>query len=373
VWDGDQALYEIQMLEAEQENDGVPTHIARFGNDEFDPNPLMGRVLHTYGPAIDQPLSVIRLAFANRPEGWGYQLWQPFAVIPVWDYQGRAPYVLFANGARTRCEGDGRCLGTEWNLGWKAYGARSNGSVTSTTSQAAWLGNVMEDHHDASGLLYRRNRYYNPQTGRFTQEDPIGLAGGMNAYGFAAGDPASYSDPFGLCIPPGSAICVFLTAYREDGIRGVVNEAVGVTPLGDLNDLATAASGRNLITGRSVGNGGRAFAALGAMVPLASSSAIRSVGRQGEEILHRFGTEIESVEQLAEQASRAEAGGFPHGVSVFNRPSKRHASSTARRSDVEAEFPVAETGSRGHRTVVLPKPVTQVDADTWNRLLGRIP
>lgn len=107
--------------------------------------------------------------------------------------------MLFANGARTRCEGDGPCLGTEWNLGWKAYGARSNGAVQSTTNQAAWLGNVMEDHHDASGLLYRRNPYYNPQTGRFTQEDPIGLAGGMNVYGFAAGDPASYSDPFGLC------------------------------------------------------------------------------------------------------------------------------------------------------------------------------
>jgi RHS repeat-associated protein len=58
---------------------------------------------------------------------------------------------------------------------------------------------VLEDHHDASGLLYRRNRYYNPQTGRFTQEDPIGLAGGMNAYGFANGDPASYADPYGLC------------------------------------------------------------------------------------------------------------------------------------------------------------------------------
>ena len=34
-----------------------------------------------------------------------------------------------------------------------------------------------------------------------TQEDPIGLAGGLNLYGFAAGDPVNFSDPFGLCPP----------------------------------------------------------------------------------------------------------------------------------------------------------------------------
>lgn len=43
-----------------------------------------------------------------------------------------------------------------------------------------------------------RNRYYDPATGKFTQEDPIGLAGGLNLYGFAGGDPINFGDPFGL-------------------------------------------------------------------------------------------------------------------------------------------------------------------------------
>jgi uncharacterized protein RhaS with RHS repeats len=55
---------------------------------------------------------------------------------------------------------------------------------------------------DASGQMYMRNRYYDPASGQFTQPDPIGIAGGMNVYGFAAGDPVSFSDPYGLCIWP---------------------------------------------------------------------------------------------------------------------------------------------------------------------------
>jgi murein DD-endopeptidase MepM/ murein hydrolase activator NlpD len=35
--------------------------------------------------------------------------------------------------------------------------------------------------------------------GLYTQQDPIGIAGGLNLYGYANGDPVNYSDPFGLC------------------------------------------------------------------------------------------------------------------------------------------------------------------------------
>ena len=58
----------------------------------------------------------------------------------------------------------------------------------------------MDGMRDASGQMYMRNRYYDPGTGQFTQPDPIGIAGGLNVYGFAAGDPVTYNDPFGLWI-----------------------------------------------------------------------------------------------------------------------------------------------------------------------------
>src|SRR4029077_10378411 len=63
----------------------------------------------------------------------------------------------------------------------------------------SWFGGLADGMRDASGFEYRRNRYYDPASGRFTQEDPMGLAGGLNLYGFAGGDPVNYADPFGLC------------------------------------------------------------------------------------------------------------------------------------------------------------------------------
>lgn len=54
-----------------------------------------------------------------------------------------------------------------------------------------------------TGTQYHRNRYVDPGTGRFTQEDPIGLAGELNLYEFAAGGPVNFRDRFGLCASGG--------------------------------------------------------------------------------------------------------------------------------------------------------------------------
>ncbi|MBQ3513248.1 MAG: RHS repeat-associated core domain-containing protein [Lachnospiraceae bacterium] len=51
---------------------------------------------------------------------------------------------------------------------------------------------------EETGLYYNRFRYYDPETGQYTQQDPIGLAGGnLTLYGYVY-NTLGEIDPFGL-------------------------------------------------------------------------------------------------------------------------------------------------------------------------------
>jgi RHS repeat-associated protein len=82
-------------------------------------------------------------------------------------------------------------------LAWKAqldaYGIAQS-DVARTPCPWRWPGQYEDEE---TGLSYNRFRYYDPATGRFVSQDPVGLEGGLNAYRYVI-DPLSWVDPLGL-------------------------------------------------------------------------------------------------------------------------------------------------------------------------------
>ena len=168
-WDGDEVAKEIREAD--------PQHPQPQYSDQ------LGTVTYVNGPTIDLPLQVTREGYSR--------------VIPYVNWRG-----LPDQGSYGAChdfqQPSGSSCGTvEWPAGrQEIFFTRK---ATRFPTPTVWWGNVIQNGEDQTGQLYRRNRYYDPTSGKFTQEDPIGIAGGLNTYGYANGDPISFRDPLGLC------------------------------------------------------------------------------------------------------------------------------------------------------------------------------
>jgi RHS repeat-associated protein len=357
VWDGNTEAAEVQMPGGDsgttapampdvvlEQDTGYAPLLAEDATAYccYDPNPFYGRVAYTYGLALDEPVSVARYGYLegqvpNSPPDTTHHF-QPFTVSPQWDSRGAVDVGTFADGGITTCETTGstvRCVSDIlWPYGLSSYNQGLWGHVN-------WLGTLLEGKQDGTGLLYRRHRYVDPATGRFTQEDPIGLAGGLNAYGFAQGDPVSYADPFGLCPTPDGGddgkpcpgplgqIINQVNQRMDDAMAQLADLAVKFldifTPAGDITRASTGIdpeSGKRLSTGARVASG---VAAIACVAPQGDESkAVEVVFKSAHGARHLVGTGLEAAEVesaistriLEDVAGASETGTFSGRLEV---------------------------------------------------------
>jgi len=133
---------------------------------EYDgSNVLQAR--YTRGPGIDEPIAVTKgsSTFFYHQDGLG-------TVTDLTD----------ATGATAK------------SYRYDAYGniLESSGTVDQPYTHTG------REFDSESGLYYYRARTYDSSTGRFLQEDPIELAGGINFYRYSYNNPTNWSDPLGL-------------------------------------------------------------------------------------------------------------------------------------------------------------------------------
>ncbi|MVF14985.1 hypothetical protein FT643_22945, partial [Ketobacter sp. MCCC 1A13808] len=87
-----------------------------------------------------------------------------------------------------------------WSARYKVYGNVIRKDVEQVENNLRFQGQYWDEE---TGLHYNRFRYYDPGTGQFTQQDPIGLLGGVNNYQYAA-NPVGWVDPLGLVCEEGN-------------------------------------------------------------------------------------------------------------------------------------------------------------------------
>ena len=95
-------------------------------------------------------------------------------------------------------------------LGSVVASSSPTGTITASARYDAWGRTVSATNvlptfgytgrePDETGLIYYRARYYDPATGRFTQQDPLGFRGGaINFYSYVVNNPVNRVDPSGL-------------------------------------------------------------------------------------------------------------------------------------------------------------------------------
>jgi RHS repeat-associated protein len=193
-----------------------------------------GTVLARYamGPGIDQPLSMLR------------------------------------SGATSYYEADGLGSVTSLTDGTSSavasYTYDSFGKLTSpeegVTNASRYTGRNFDGE---TGLYYYRARYYDT-TGRFLSEDPAGLVGGLNVYGYTEGNPVNFVDPSGLD--------TYLLVVGQSGLgahnTGNLNmlaaqtyasqlQAAGHTPI--ITEVGTVSSLNGALTSNGLIDGGVAY------------------------------------------------------------------------------------------------------------------
>ena len=85
-----------------------------------------------------------------------------------------------------------------------------------------------------TGLHYNLFRYYDPQTGRFIVQDPIGLSGGWNLYQYAP-NPLGWIDALGLTLTKLQEMVKEVHSLLDEYAQGRKTTAIGVDSSGNYH------------------------------------------------------------------------------------------------------------------------------------------
>jgi RHS repeat-associated protein len=158
---------------------------------------------YLWGPGID---NLLAMTIHDGPGA-------PRTVYPIKDHLGTVHAFADGNGALVeRYEYDA------WGRVLAVYDSSGQPSMVNGLWSSS-LGNRYlfqgREYSWSTGLYFFRARWYDPMTGRWLSNDPIGISGGLNQSVFCADDPVNFMDPDGL-----RWVDVYVWRWRRLGVLG---------------------------------------------------------------------------------------------------------------------------------------------------------
>ncbi|MCE5195197.1 MAG: RHS repeat-associated core domain-containing protein, partial [Nitrospiraceae bacterium] len=87
---------------------------------------------------------------------------------------------------------------TVWSAKYTSFGEAIVDSTSTIVNNLRFPGQYFDEE---TGKHYNLNRYYDPNSGRFISNDPIGFKGGdVNLYRYVGNNVVNWVDPMGLFV-----------------------------------------------------------------------------------------------------------------------------------------------------------------------------
>ena len=245
---------------------------------------------YVYGPGLDNPISMT--VYGASTNTYYYLKDHLGSVLALTDASGK----IVEN---YRYDAWGRVLGV--------YNANGNEiDASAVGNRILWQG---REYSWASGLYYFRARWYDPVTGRWLSNDPIGISGGLNQYVFCNNNPVNFRDLFGLCKDTMREL-----SWWEFNVK-TPSRNIGRNVWNTVTD-PTVAMGLAMVT-EGLGGGLAILSEAGTVVETTTVaqdilSGAKTIGRAGNNSGVRV---VESVDELNQAFSKLSQGG-----KVINAP-----------------------------------------------------